>query len=127
MNVPKGGTSGQKFQLQLPDGVKKARMKKFTPPKRKPKKGGKDGGGGSGSGGKKGKGKDKKGPAAPIVSIDYGSIDIKIAVETDFPDPMVLNMQGGRTTPNVLATQDDEIFFGDIAVRAKRATTSCIV
>eukprot|EP01045_Picozoa_sp_COSAG04_P017653 COSAG04_NODE_1577_length_6261_cov_20.494645_2_plen_784_part_00 len=114
VNVPKGGSPGQKFSLQLPDGVRKARMRKFQPPKRKKKKkpdgeGGKDG---SSSGGKK----KRKGPVPPLVAIDFGSETIKIAVETDFPDPMVLNLQGGRTTPNVLALQDDEIFFGDLAV-----------
>ena len=61
------------------------------------------------------------------MSIDFGSEVLKIAVETDFPDPMVLNMQGGRTTPNVLALQDDEIFFGDIAVSLQqRVNTSYI-
>ena len=48
--MPEGGSPGQKFNLQLPDGVKKARMKKFYPPKRrskkKPGKGDKDDGGG---------------------------------------------------------------------------------
>ena len=123
MKVPEGGSPGQKFNLQLPEGVKKARMKKFYPPKRrskkKPGKGDKDDGGG-----KKSK---PKGPSAPIVAIDFGSEIIKIAVETDFPDPMVLNMQGGRTTPNVLALQDDEIFFGDIAVSLQQRVNTSYV
>lgn len=124
MNVPEGGSPGQKFNLQLPDGVKKARMKKFYPPKRRSKK--KSGGKGNrdSGGGKKSK---PKGPSAPIVAIDFGSEIIKIAVETDFPDPMVLNMQGGRTTPNVLALQDDEIFFGDIAVSLQQRVNTSYV
>jgi hypothetical protein len=131
VNVPEGGTPGQKFNLQLPDGVRKARMKKFYPPKRRSKK--KSGGRGekdSGGGGDKDSGSRRsrpKGPAAPIVSIDFGSETIKIAVETDFPDPMVLNMQGGRTTPNVLALQDDEIFFGDIAVSLQQRVNTSYV
>lgn len=124
VKVPEGGSPGQRFNLQLPDGVKKARMKKFYPPKRRNKKNSGGKGDKDGSGSKKSK---PKGPTAPVVAIDFGNEIIKIAVETDFPDPMVLNMQGGRTTPNVLALQDDEIFFGDIAVSLQQRVNTSYV
>jgi molecular chaperone DnaK (HSP70) len=118
--VPKGMSPGQQMRLQLPKGVRKARMKKFFPPKRRTRKSAGKMGAGKGRGGGASAGPTK--PAPTMVGIDFGSEHIKIAVEAPrkdgdpFEDPVVLNMQGGRTTPNVLALQDDEIFFGDVAI-----------
>eukprot|EP01048_Picozoa_sp_COSAG05_P019110 COSAG05_NODE_2921_length_2509_cov_2.239834_1_plen_559_part_00 len=119
MEVPKGAEPGQQLRMQLPDGVKKARMKKFYPHKRKGSNG-KDSRGGKSS--KQGSKKPPNKPVPPLVGIDFGSEYIKIALEKErkdgdqLEDPIVLNAQGKRTTPNILALQEDEIFFGDVAV-----------
>ena len=124
MEVPKGSAPGQQLRMQLPDGVKSARMKKFYPPKRKSSKGSKDkGANGKGGGGSKGsRQKPPNKPVPPLVGIDFGSQYIKIALEKErkdsdqFEDPIVLNSEGKRSTPNILALQEDEIFFGEVAV-----------
>lgn len=121
VNVPDGGKEGDKFKLTLPKGVKKARMKKFKVPNWRKKGGSKGKRGSKGSSSKGSKGKPKL--LAPIVAIDFGTEYIKIAasIERDSSsevldsDPIVLNTQGKRTTPNVVALYEDELSYGDAA------------
>eukprot|EP01052_Picozoa_sp_SAG31_P061044 SAG31_NODE_20155_length_582_cov_0.857143_2_plen_114_part_01 len=100
-------------------------MKKFKIPSWRKPKGSK--GNKAGKGGAKGtdsqNSKQSKKALPPVVAIDFGTEFIKIAVSIERSDssevldsdPIVLNTQGKRSTPNVVALYEDELSYGDPA------------